>query len=95
MEEAIPEVLLGLQVHHPSWALELSLVKGPFQPHGHHAKDDRQFVQYMVSASGGLHIPSHIHCIPLQQPDNTFQNHCLRVVVLDALDRVVPLLKLP
>ena len=34
MEEAIIEVLLGLQVHHPSRALELDLIEGPFQPCG-------------------------------------------------------------
>ena len=90
IKEVISEVLLGLQVHYPPWALELNLVKGPFQPHGkggklfittlahliiilaedikqgHHAKDDQQFVQYMVNASGGPHIPSHICCSPLQ-----------------------------
>ena len=33
MEEAILEVLLGLQVHHPSGALELDLIKGSLQPH--------------------------------------------------------------
>ena len=34
MEEAIPEVLLSLQICHPPGALELNLVKGPFQPCG-------------------------------------------------------------
>ena len=34
MEEAILEMLLGLQVCHPSGALELELIEGPFQPHG-------------------------------------------------------------
>ena len=33
MEEMILKVLLVLQVHHPSMALELDLVKDPFQPH--------------------------------------------------------------
>ena len=34
MEEAIPEMLLGLQIHNSHRALEPNLVKGPFQPHG-------------------------------------------------------------
>ena len=34
MEEAIIEVLLCIQVCHPPWALELDLIKGPFQAHG-------------------------------------------------------------
>ena len=34
MEEVILEVLLGIQVHHPSGTLELDLIEGPFQPHG-------------------------------------------------------------
>ena len=31
MEEAVLEVLLGLQVNHPPGALELDLIEGPFQ----------------------------------------------------------------
>ena len=34
IEEVIPEVLLGLQVHHPPKALEVNLVTHPLQPHG-------------------------------------------------------------
>ena len=34
MEEAILEVQLHLQVCHPSGALKLDLIEGPFQPHG-------------------------------------------------------------
>ena len=33
MEEAILEVLLGLQAWHSSRALELDLIEGPVQPH--------------------------------------------------------------
>ena len=116
--EAISEMLLGLQIHHPSRVLELNLVEDPFQPHGkggnlfitpmtfqlikilhediksgHHAKDDQEFVQYMVDNSGGSHIPSHICHRLLQLPDITFLNYCLQVVVLDAPDFLVPLLK--
>ena len=47
----------------------------------------------MVNTSGGPHIPSHIHCDPFQQVDNTFPNDCLQLVVLDAPDLVVPLLE--
>ena len=34
MEEAILEMLLCLQVHHPPWALELDLIEGALQPGG-------------------------------------------------------------
>ena len=32
MKEVVPEVLLVIQVCHPSWALELNLIEGPLQP---------------------------------------------------------------
>ena len=47
----------------------------------------------MVNANGGPHIPGHICCCPLQGPDDALLDHCLWVVVLDALDLMVPLLK--
>ena len=47
----------------------------------------------MVDICGRPHIPVHIcHC-PLQWPDDTLADHCLWVVVLDALNLIVPLLK--
>ena len=40
----------------------------------------------MGNASGGPHVPSHIHCSPLEWADNTLLDHCLWVVIFDVLD---------
>ena len=60
---------------------------------GYPAKDDWQFAQYMGNASGVYHVPSHICHSPLQWLDDTFLEHCLWVVILDAHDLMEPLLK--
>ena len=47
----------------------------------------------MVNASNGPHIPSHICHSSLEWLDNTFQNDCIWVVVLDTPELMVPLLE--
>ena len=47
----------------------------------------------MINTNSGSHIPSHIYHCPLQESNDTLSDHCLWVVVLDALDLMVPLLE--
>ena len=117
VKEAIPEVLLGLRICHPTWVLELYLFEGSLQPGGkwgdllivslayfieilptyiklgHFANDDWQFMQDMINASCGPHIPSPIHCGPLQWLNDALSDHQLQIVILNTLDLMVQLLK--
>ena len=59
----------------------------------HCSENNCELVQNVRNTSSRAHIPSHIcHC-PFERPHYTFSNHWLWVVILYALNIMVPLLK--
>ena len=59
----------------------------------HCSKNNCEFVQNVRNTSSKAHILSHIWCCPFERPHYAFSNHQLQVVILYALNLMVPLFK--